>query len=329
MRGILLGIVLLSLICFVNGCNGVKQKQGDSASTPMAKSTETPTPIVMVMVPATGKDGFQMGQTGIAAPVHAVKLSSFYIGAFEVTNTEYCAFLNASDLASFNNPSEGGSTWWYNSGAVTYDGIVYDEGGNVGSRYTVRSDFGNRPVVCVSWYGAVAYCNWKSEQDGLQKCYGDYQADGLARWGNNGANYHPERSGYRLPTEAEWEYACRATTTTTYYWGDTMDGSYCWYNENSRYYNHDVGTAGTTGHPNLWGLYDMSGNVWEWCSDWYGDYDAGTDIDPIGPPDGYPNRVIRGGGARDGASDCGSAFRRYHLPVDGINYIGFRLARAN
>ena len=130
---------------------------------------------------------------------------------------------------------------------------------------------------------------------------------------------------FDLPTEAQWEYACRAGTTTTYYWGDAMDGTYAWYYYNSYYNNsgrttHPVGTR----TPNAWGLYDMSGNVWEWCRDWYGTLAYGAD--PVGSASGL-NRVDRGGSWDGYSSSCTSSGRNYDDPSDRYNECGFRLVR--
>lgn len=135
--------------------------------------------------------------------------------------------------------------------------------------------------------------------------------------------------GFRLPSEAEWEYASRAGTTTRFYWGDDPDysqvGFYAWYYDNSDKQTHDVGTN----RPNAWGLYDMSGNVWEWCQDWVGPYEAGAVSDPQGVKSGT-YRVLRGGSwdlyakfsratARFILSGPGAAPRSYH--------VGLRLVR--
>jgi formylglycine-generating enzyme required for sulfatase activity len=123
----------------------------------------------------------------------------------------------------------------------------------------------NHPVDSVSWKAAAKFCKKLSKREGVL---------------------------YRLPTEAEWEYACRAGSKKQYYWGDTMDDGFLWYKYNSGNETHDVG--GKT--PNAWGLYDMSGNVWEWCRDWYDEnyYGISPKRDPKGPPSGYA-RVLRGG----------------------------------
>ncbi|MBM3288691.1 MAG: formylglycine-generating enzyme family protein [Candidatus Hydrogenedentes bacterium] len=130
-----------------------------------------------------------------------------------------------------------------------------------------------------------------------------------------------------LPTEAQWEYACRAGTTTRFYWGDdasyTQIGSYAWYYDNSSSGTHSVGLK----LPDAWGLYDMSGNVWEWCEDWYHSSYTGAPTDGSAwvSPTGS-NRVIRGGGWGS-YYGCRSAGRNYYGPSDTNSGIGFRLAR--
>jgi len=129
---------------------------------------------------------------------------------------------------------------------------------------------------------------------------------------------------YRLPTEAEWEYAGRAGTTTAYSFGDDAHqvGEYAWHGENSSGKTHPVGQK----KPNPWGLYDMHGNVWEWVQDWYGPYTAGAAVDPAGPSSGS-HRVYRGGSWGHSAKGCRSAFRSNLPPGLRYAYLGFRLLR--
>ncbi|MDR3672523.1 MAG: SUMF1/EgtB/PvdO family nonheme iron enzyme [Holophaga sp.] len=137
---------------------------------------------------------------------------------------------------------------------------------------------------------------------------------------------------FRLPTEAEWEYACRAGTTTSWYWGesDASMGNYAWFLSNSSSSTHPVGML----LPNAWGLYDMAGNVWEWCQDWYDVYptDGAAQKDPVGPsssPVPYNARVLRGGSWGNDSSYCTSASRFAHgLPDSGGNCFGFRAVLA-
>ena len=132
------------------------------------------------------------------------------------------------------------------------------------------------------------------------------------------------RTGLRLPSEAEWEYACRAGTTSKYYWGDSMDGCYAWYSDNSGYETHAVGKK----EANAFGLYDMSGNVWEWCQDWYDSdyYSNGDNATPTGPSTGSV-RVLRGGGCyHHDATYCRSAYRSGDSPGRRDSDLGLRVA---
>jgi formylglycine-generating enzyme required for sulfatase activity len=158
-----------------------------------------------------------------------------------------------------------------------------------------------RPVEQVSWEDAVEFCKRLSEKPGERE----------SGW------------SYRLPTEAEWEYACRAGSQTAYSFGDDarLLKDFAWFSDNSNSQTHPVGRK----KPNAWGLYDMHGNVWEWCGDWYGDYPRGSVTDPTGPNEG-PYRVGRGGSGDYGAAGCRSAFRDGPVPsVRGHDY-GFRVA---
>lgn len=125
---------------------------------------------------------------------------------------------------------------------------------------------------------------------------------------------------FDLPTDAQWEYACRAGTTTTYYWGDSMNDDYVWYKSNSNLKTHPVGTK----RPNAWGLYDMSGNLWEWCLDQNGKLSYGTD--PKGSSSGT-SRVDRGGSAHSIETSCSSSYRSVTIPSYSGGSCGFRLSR--
>ncbi len=155
-----------------------------------------------------------------------------------------------------------------------------------------------QPMVEISWDGATKFCDWLSRKTGQT---------------------------FRLPTEAEWEYACRAGTQTTFYFGDSEAdlGSHAWYSDNSDGKTHPVGTK----RPNPWGLYDMYGNVWEWCGDW-GDweyYQNSPRKNPTGPPSGK-YRTLRGGCWKNEPSTFGSATRGRTDPPYTGSYYGFRVA---
>jgi formylglycine-generating enzyme required for sulfatase activity len=155
----------------------------------------------------------------------------------------------------------------------------------------------NLPVDNINWPEAVKFCKKLSERTGHK---------------------------YRLPTEAEWEYACRANTTTTFYWGNDMDDSYAWYRENSEGTTHPVGMK----KPNPWGLYDLCGNIEEWYSDWYSPtYESNEHLtDPQGPESGEL-RVRRGGCWYHSVQCLRSGNRFYYHPDERHNQIGFRVVR--
>ena len=127
---------------------------------------------------------------------------------------------------------------------------------------------------------------------------------------------------YRLPTEAEWEYACRAGTATAYYWGDDFDDRYAWAITNSKAATHEIGTR----LPNAWGLCDMAGNIAEWCEDWYGPYDPNSveQVDPKGPSEGV-YRILRGGSWGHPRASCRSAHRNWHTPDHRYDDCGIRI----
>jgi len=297
--------------------------------------------------------------------INNVTVSTFYAGQYEVTNREFCEFLNDMKAQGKDNPQEGYNyddppklvTWW-DAVDDNFNGII--DTVDKTPRYVVRKktvenedmDYSARPVVYVSWYGAVAYCNWLSEKHGLVPCYGGYKNDGLDRWGADGINYNPANTGYRLFTEVEWEYACRnngnagGVSTDNYYWGailgneygDPANWGYLWFfwdcgTPGPGFENHhNVGTA----FPNGLGLYDMSGNVLEWANDWSGDsfpYDgwepvppAAAYTDPKGPRTG-DFRALRGGSWRNFADGCLSGFRFAVPPGFRMDFFGFRIAK--
>jgi formylglycine-generating enzyme required for sulfatase activity len=171
------------------------------------------------------------------------------------------------------------------------------------------------PVETVSWLDAVKFCNKLSEREGRKPCY---RIEGVAVTIAGG-------DGYRLPTEAEWEYACRAGSSTRYPFGDDENGlgGFAWYGKTSEGKTHPVGQK----RPNAWGLHDMLGNVWEWCSDGY-DFDYYKQLPVDDPPgaDGASYRVIRGGGWSIEPRYCRSAFRLGNAPGDRSYSLGLRLA---
>ncbi|MDR1867596.1 MAG: SUMF1/EgtB/PvdO family nonheme iron enzyme [Treponema sp.] len=168
------------------------------------------------------------------------------------------------------------------------------------------------PVENISWYEAIAYCNMRSSDEGLKPVYISDGETIIADW---------EANGYRLPTEAEWEYACRAGTTTTFSTGKTISSRHARFNSN-RGQTVSVGTF----EPNAWGIFDMHGNVWEWCWDWYGSYERDEQVNPSGPDSGR-GRVARGGSYGNYAQLVRSANRASFSATSRLKTLGFRLVR--
>jgi formylglycine-generating enzyme required for sulfatase activity len=186
----------------------------------------------------------------------------------------------------------------------------------------------------VTWYDAIEFCNKLSEREGLASVYTITGRTPAAGYPITGATVTPNWStnGYRLPTEAQWEYACRAGTTTPFSTGNNITTSQANYDGNYPYTNNAKGEYRQRTTPvgsfaaNVWGLYDMHGNVWEWCWDWYGTYETGTQTDPKGAVSGN-NRVRRGGSWYDDGQYLRWAFRDGILPSSAGHYLGFRLVR--
>jgi len=174
------------------------------------------------------------------------------------------------------------------------------------------------PVEKVTWLNAVNYCNNRSMKEGLTPVY---------TINGNNVTWDRNANGYRLPTEAEWEYACRAGTQTPFYTGDRIEDA-GWYKGNTRDMTTLQRSTFPVGQktPNAFGLYDMHGNVLEWCWDFFAPYTAEAQVDPIGPATG-DRRVYRGGCFDFDELNCRSAYRfRQHVNFK-FFYNGFRVAR--
>jgi formylglycine-generating enzyme required for sulfatase activity len=269
---------------------------------------------------------------GSAETQHQVTLThGLYVQSTEVTNQQYRdlaqwaydhGYVTATS-ASIRDNLDGSTQILRTLGAESYE--IYFNAGVFGC---VNPDY---PVKYVTWYGSVAYCDWLSLQQGLARAYSH------STWQCNGGNPY-SAAGYRLPTEAEWEYACRAGSTTAFANGafiypyammcspyDPIEPNLNlmgWYCGNAFGLTHPVAQK----TPNAWGLYDMHGNLWEWCNDWSGPY-GGTVTDPVGSGTGS-TRVRRGGEWNYIALLCRSAQRIDDTPGSSGKTVGFRPVRS-
>lgn len=287
-----ISVLLTAAMCLaLAACGAEESPEGSAAVSENTSETEENGGVPERFVQITGGE-FEMGSPDTEGwrsedeTQHPVTVSDFYISAYEVTQEEYQAVMG-------ENPSN-------------FSGE-------------------NLPVENVTWYDAVAYCNARSEQEGLTPAY---TVDGT------NVSWDRSADGYRLPTEAEWEYACRAGTETPFntetsisaeeanYWGDypyMIEDNY-FDQENLEtqpgVYRETTVEVGSFS-PNAYGLYDMHGNVGEWVWDYYGEYSTDPQTDPTGPETGT-RRVNRGGGWNDFAKNLRSAYRAAAPAENGI-----------
>ncbi|MEW6731962.1 MAG: formylglycine-generating enzyme family protein [Acidobacteriota bacterium] len=278
---------------FTNPSHPTPHKRVPPKRPPVTKPVERK-PAEKPVIPSITRipgGSFEMGSINnrpSEAPVHTVELDSFEIGIYEITNEEFESFVK---LAKYYTDAERQNS------QITWRSL-YQPGRE------------NYPVVLVSWYDAVKYCNWLSEVTG------DY---------------------YRLPTEAEWEYAARGKFTgKSYPWGDEMNTEMANYDaetdsERASFvelpleFIHSVGSY----FPNGYGLYDVTGNVWEWCQDWYHEnyYQISPKARPQGPEQGS-YKVMRGGSWINNADYCRVSFRNFNTPsYNNIPNVGFRVVK--
>jgi formylglycine-generating enzyme required for sulfatase activity len=206
----------------------------------------------------------------------------------------------------------------------------FDYGGRLADILKKHAPNANCPIVTVSWFMAAHYCNWLSEQEGFPSSEWSYQWNSDSQYAK-GMRLEVGRSGYRLPTEAEWEYACRAGALTSRYYGETPEllDRYAWHQGNSGGRTWPVGMR----IPNDWGFFDMHGNVWQWCLDKYDLLSAdeqSTPIDAITSGSieiNEESRRSRGGAYFNNAFQLRSAYHIGRTPADRTVTIGFRPAR--
>jgi len=279
------------------GSHSVKVKTDDETKTEYVTVHKNSTSSLnFYFTPAsTGDDNmvfvqggtFQMGSNEYdEKPVHTVTVSDFYIGKYEVTVSEFNEFINATNYKT--DAEKKGYSYIWDGSWTKKNGVTWkcDVKGNTRS----MNEY-DHPVIHVSWNDADAYCKWK---------------------------------GGRLPTEAEWEYAARCGNKSKgyKYSGSNTISNVAWYSGNSGSKTHLVGLK----QPNELGLYDMSGNVWEWCNDWYGSYSSSSQTNPRGASSGS-YRVLRGGGWYYSGSSCRVASRSLSNPDLSDSNVGFRFVR--
>jgi len=306
----LLCIIAILLSFFFFSC--------DNDNNPTNGGNQTFTPDGMVLINSKNAS-FQMGsENGYddEMPVHTVSFTyNFWMDTTEVTQADYDAVMK--DIYT-------GQGYTTPSWSATY---------GVGDDY---------PAYEVFWGDAVLYCNARSKLDGLDTVYTYTEINGVP--GNlselEGVVIDFAKHGYRLPTEAEWEYAGKAGSVSDFFWNKDYDpypatpidtsevNNYAIWFGNSWIYGSDFeefGTQPVAGRsPNAYGLYDMAGNVYEWCNDWYGEYAADAATDPNGPETG-DMRILRGGSWGNQANLLRSANRTFFVPDYSYYFIGFRV----
>ena len=262
----------------------------------------------LVRIPAgeftMGSSASEKSYSDVQGPQHRVRITKpFYMGATEVTVAQFGRFVDATGYRTDAERDGRALGWNGHTEVISPEFNWRDPGFKQGPDY---------PVTCTSWNDAQAFCRWLGKEAKL---------DG------------------RLPTEAEWEYACRAGTTTRFWWGDSESAIAEYANVSDKaleaaakggiYFNTNDGYAFTAPvasyKPNAWGLYDMIGNVTERCSDWYGSYSSSPQDDPQGPSSSELGRVVRGPSWGSHPGLCSCAFRQVADPARGGDDGGFRV----
>ena len=311
-RAVSITALLLAAGVLLTGCPTGQGKSGGGESSEVTPNTPTDKTYTVGSVAFTMKGIAAVNDASLGHDdydnnkPHTVSLSAYLIGETEVTQELWQAVMGNNPSGFTGTPAEGKRQ-------------------------------GKRPVENVNWYQAIAFCNKLSIKLGLDPCYtvkvGGSPVDfatlsfdqiptgNNADW--NKAELDMNKKGFRLPTEAEWEWAAKGGTDNK--WAGTNTDAelknYAWYALNSGSKTHEVKKK----DPNGYGLYDMTGNVWEWCWDWYGTIPASLGADYAGPASGSL-RVERGGSWNYGAYDCTVGVRGNSSPGLRSNRLGFRLA---
>ena len=310
---VMFAIITLAMSLFYTACQGAVRSGGNTNTIPNSYNTTTGEGLVggvaFKMLNIQGVTNATLGHHDNAENrEHTVTLTPYRIGETAVTQELWEAVMGVG-----SNPSHFNGT----AGKEPASGEVQ----------------GKRPVECVSWYDCIAFCNEltkKVNKGSDNECV--YTVDGHTYGMTDAAAkkvpvMDMSKKGFRLPTEAEWEWAAMGGTEDKWAGTDEEDkvGEYAWYDENSENKTHEVKKK----LPNGYGLYDMSGNVYEWCWDWYSSTSSASgQTDPTGPatPNEYHERVVRGGSYTSGALRCECAYREKEESISSVYYIGFRIA---
>ena len=294
----------LPILLVILSCNPPKSQEITEEESPCLINTDSlPQSIEglkkMVLIPSGtflmgDSSGFEHEQT-----VHQLDMNGFYMDETPVTYADFQEYIN--------------------------------DGGNI-TRYWNYSSYNipEQPISGISWYHAINYCNWRSIKQGLNPAY--VKTGSVDRWGLEEWRLVPGADGYRLPTEAEWEYAARGgLSQADYPWGDDFDDTMANYDADKGHKQSEWWRLALvkTQRKNAFGLYGMSGNVWEWCNDWYDPnyYNEPIHCNPVGPENGS-SRVTRGGGWGSPSPEYLKVFRRSYAAPSNYNYsIGFRCVR--
>jgi len=307
--------IFIILAFLLHGCS-----EDDPVTPPAAETGE----LVLIQAGSftMGSSEDEPGHNGDEGQHPVTLTNDFFMFSTEVTNKQYAVL--AQWALDNDHCSVVGTRLHDNLDGSTLELLDMDEDEDCeisfdGSTFVIDPGKEDHPVKEVNWFGAASYCDWLSMKEGLTRAY-DHEDP--TNWKcNGGAPY--QASGYRLPTEAEWEYACRAGTTTAFAGGDITEigcedepslSSMGWYCGNTDGWTSPVAQMSH----NAFGLYDMHGNLWEWCNDWYDSTYRDEEIDPIGPPPGW-YKVLRGGGWSDVSRHCRSASRLNPSPHLGVN----------
>lgn len=301
---------VLLIVC-LPGCTKKPEPSAERATPVAAEVITNSIGMKLTLIPA---GEFMMGSAGFGAakPQHRVRITKpFFLGICHVTRGQFRQFVADTGYQTDSEKAENPGAVGWQPGKKQFA---------FGEKYSWRDmGFGqtdDHPVVNVSWNDATAYCEWLSGK---------------------------EEKTYRLPTEAEWEYACRAGTTTLYYSGDDREslaevGNVSDATHLATFPDWEDTIMSSDGYvftapvgkfpPNAFGLYDMHGNAAQWCADWHSweYYAASPKDDPTGPATGH-GRVVRGSSFNDGPGNVRSDERYFGEPDDGLGDVGFRVAR--